>query len=70
MRTLEVLCQDGERWVVRFEGEAGAPVSEHGSRAEAEAAARAHGLDLGAPIVKVHEPGGEIQTIVLEPHEY
>jgi hypothetical protein len=70
MRTLEVLCESPERWVVRFAGEASALVSEHASRAEAEAAARAHGLDLGAPIVKVREPGGATQTIVLEPHEY
>jgi hypothetical protein len=70
MRTLEVLCESPERWVVRFEGEAAAPVSEHASRAEAEASARAHGLDLGAPIIKVHEPDGETQTIVLEPLEY
>jgi hypothetical protein len=69
MRTLEVVREDEERWVLRFEGEAGA-LSEHGSRAEAEAAARAQGLDLDAPIIKVREPGRESETIVLEPHEY
>jgi hypothetical protein len=59
MRILHVAPIGDQRWVVTLDEDATPPISEHGSRAEAETSARAYAESYGYPEIIVHHANGD-----------
>jgi hypothetical protein len=64
-RILRVGAVERGKWVVTVDDDP-TPISEHGSREEAEAAARIHAETFGYPEIIVYELDGEQHTIILD----
>jgi hypothetical protein len=64
-RILRVGQVTGSNWTVSVDDDP-TPVSEHRTRSEAEAAARAHGESFGYPEILVYDNDGNQERIVLD----
>jgi hypothetical protein len=65
-RLLHVAPIADQRWVVTLDEDGEPPISEHGSRGEAETAARAYAESFGYPEVDVHGVDGDITRMLLD----
>jgi hypothetical protein len=64
-RILRVGAVERGRWVVTVDDDP-TPLSEHGSREDAEAAARTHAETFGYPAIIVYELDGEQHTMIID----
>jgi hypothetical protein len=67
MRILHVAPIADQRWVVTLDEDATPPISEHGTRGEAETAARTYAESFGYPEVVVHHVDGDVTRMLLDP---
>lgn len=66
MRKLHIAPVGDQRWLLTLDDDAEPPISEHGSRGEAETAARAYAETFGFPQIDVHGADGDVDVMLLE----
>src|SRR5215212_1131811 len=64
MRKLHIAPVGDQRWLLTLDDDAEPPISEHGSRGEAETAARAYAETFGFPQIDVHGADGRVDVML------